>query len=346
MSRVVLSATNLAIGYPRPRHPARIVVENINLELRAGELVCLLGPNGAGKSTLLRTLSGIAPPIAGEVRLGGKDITKLKPTELAKRLGVVLTDRVEAGMLTGYALVALGRHPYTNWSGRLSRQDEQVVRHSIEAVGAIHLAARPITELSDGERQKLMIARALAQEAELLILDEPTAFLDLPRRVDILRTLRKLAYEAERAVLVSTHDLDLALRSADRIWLLPPGGPITSGAPEDLVLNGSFQQTFYSEGVTFNSESGSFQMVDNWLGQVTLIGEGLRAIWTARALERNGFQVIKDKTNTDYWVEVLPDGLWRMTYQEIRQEFQSLYSLIQHLKTLFDSKLHRNLSYP
>ena len=334
MSKVVLSATNLTIGYPRPRHPTRIVAENINLELRAGELVCLLGPNGAGKSTLLRTLSGIATPIAGEVLLGGKDITKLKPTELAKRLGVVLTDRVEAGMLTGYALVALGRHPYTNWSGRLSRQDEQVVRHSIEAVGAVHLAARPITELSDGERQKLMIARALAQEPELLILDEPTAFLDLPRRVDILRTLRKLAYDAERAILVSTHDLDLALRSADRIWLLPPGGPLTSGAPEDLVLNGSFQQTFYSEGVTFNSESGSFQMVDNWLDQIALVGEGLRAIWTARALERNGFRVIRDKTSTEYLVEVLPNGFWRMTYQEIRQEFQSLYGLIQHLKNL------------
>ncbi len=286
-----LLANGLTIGYRQGRHAAVVVARDLNLSLEPGELVCLLGPNGAGKTTLMRTLAGMQPPLAGQVLLDGVDIHTLSPQALAQRLSVVLTDRVDVGYLHAYDLVALGRYPYTNWMGRLTQEDHRAVRWALEAVGATALAHRPVNELSDGERQKVMIARALAQEPDVILLDEPTAFLDLPRRVEIMGVLRGLARRTHRAILLSTHDLDLALRSADRLWLLPMGGPLTVGAPEDLVLNGTFTAAFRSDGVTFDPYSGSFHISRQNAGVVSLQGEGLPALWTARALEREGFCV-------------------------------------------------------
>ena len=153
-------------------------------------------------------------------------------------------------------MVTLGRHPYTNWWGNLSREDEEIVHWAIKSVGALNLAARQVSELSDGERQKIMIARALAQSPMVMLLDEPTAFLDLPRRVEIMQLLRNLARETNQAILLSTHDLNLALRLADQIWLLNSHGILQVGAPEDLVLSGAFAHTFDSEGVEFDIFSG------------------------------------------------------------------------------------------
>ncbi|PMP84292.1 MAG: ABC transporter ATP-binding protein, partial [Roseiflexus castenholzii] len=252
MSATVLATEDLSIGYAPRRAPWRVIADNLNLALHAGEVVCLLGPNGVGKSTLLRTLVGMQPPLSGRVLLDGADIAALSPREIARRLSIVLTERIEVGQLTAYALVALGRHPHTDWTGRLTPHDEDVVRRALEAVDAVNLAARLVHELSDGERQRVMVARALAQEPLVMALDEPTAFLDLPRRVEMMRLLRRLAHEMNRAILLSTHDLDLALRTADTLWLLAPGGVIHVGAPEDLVLNGAFEATFANEGMTFD----------------------------------------------------------------------------------------------
>ena len=177
----------------------------------------------------MRTLAGLQKPLAGEVFLEDRDLHGLTESERARLLGLVLTERVDVGNLSAYALVALGRYPYTGWDGSLSPADEEVVRWAIDAVGARDLAARSVGELSDGERQKVMIARALAQEPAVLLLDEPTAFLDLPRRVEIVQLLRRLVGDSDRAVLLSTHDLDLALRCADRLWLLPLDGPCNWG---------------------------------------------------------------------------------------------------------------------
>ncbi|MEP7291461.1 MAG: ABC transporter ATP-binding protein, partial [Chloroflexota bacterium] len=173
----ILQTDDLAIGYGG-RAP-QIVAEGLDLTLRPGELVCLIGANGAGKSTLIRTLAGMQAPLSGGVRLMGNDVHKLPANQLAQRLSVVLTERINPGLLTARTLVALGRHPYTDWAGRLTARDEAIVREAIAAVGATALAERQIGELSDGERQKIMIARALAQQPALMILDEPTAFLDL-----------------------------------------------------------------------------------------------------------------------------------------------------------------------
>jgi iron complex transport system ATP-binding protein len=307
MSAPVLQAEGLNIGY-RPRHGLpRIVAADLELRLHAGEVVCLLGPNGVGKSTLLRTLVGMQPPLAGRVWLDGADLSTLTPRELARRLSVVLTERIEVGQLTAYALVALGRHPYTDWTGRLSPRDEEVVRWALEAVDAVSLAHRQVHELSDGERQRVMVARALAQEPLLMVLDEPTAFLDLLRRVEMMRLLRRLARETGRALLLSTHDLDLALRSADALWLLAPGGRLHSGAPEDLVLGGAFEATFASDGISFDRHQGSFQVHPPAEGRVALVGDGLVGVWTARALERSGCTVVAEDESPAMRVRIVGD---------------------------------------
>ncbi|HBL25840.1 MAG TPA: ABC transporter ATP-binding protein, partial [Acidobacteria bacterium] len=195
---------------------------------------------------LLRTLAGMQPPLAGRVVVAGEDLRELGPRRLARHLAVVLTDRIVVEALTATALVELGRYPYTGWSGRLAAADHAIVQRSLAAVGAQDLAGRSVAELSDGERQKVMIARALAQEPEVLLLDEVTAFLDLPHRVEVLRILRRLAHDEGKAVLLSTHDLELALRNADRLWLLPKGGPLVAGGAGELIESGVFERTFGS----------------------------------------------------------------------------------------------------
>ncbi len=286
----VLALEHLVAGYAVPRQPARRVVGPVDLTLRAGELACLLGPNGAGKSTLLRTLAGMQAPVEGAVRLRGDDVHTLAPRDLARQLSVVLTERVTAGLLTVYELVALGRHPYTDWTGRLRDDDHAVVERALRSVGADTLAHRLVAELSDGERQKCMVARALAQEPSVMILDEITAFLDLPRRVEVMRTLARLAHEHSCAILLSTHDLELALHTADTLWVLHEGR-ILAGPPEVLVLDGTFEHAFAADGLEFDRHRGAFRSRHRGHGQVTVHGDGLDARWTCSAMERLGFEL-------------------------------------------------------
>ncbi|MEM8487103.1 MAG: ABC transporter ATP-binding protein [Bacteroidota bacterium] len=333
----MLSIEQLTIGYKASRTAPTVVAASINLTLNEGELVCLLGPNGAGKSTLMRTISGMQDPLAGRVLIDGDDMHAMPARERAKRLSVVLTERVDSGLLSVYALVGLGRYPHTNWSGTLVDKDHDVIQWAIQAVGAEELAHRNISDLSDGERQKVMMARALAQEPRMMVLDEITAFLDLPRRVEMMRLLRKLARETNRAILLSTHDLDLALRSGDRIWLLPKGGTVQTGAPEDLVLNGAFEEAFASEGVDFDREEGAFRVHHAFRGGVSLAGEGMLRYWTQRAIEREGLQ-IKDIGADDTWhVAVKNTGqhpIWTLENGTDRHEYRDLIGLTAHLRTI------------
>lgn len=332
MTNCILTTHNLTIGYKTSRRTTRTVASNICASLSAGELVCLLGANGAGKSTLLRTLAGMQPPISGEVQLLGNEVYKLAPQELAKRLSLVLTERVDVGMLSAYVLVTMGRYPYTDWWGSMTPKDEAVVNWAIDAVGAKHLAVRNVLELSDGERQKIMIARALAQEPVLMLLDEPTAFLDLPRRVEIMQLLRRLVQQTNQAILLSTHDLDLALRLADKIWLLAEGGSLHIGAPEDLVLSGVFADTFRSEGVEFDALTGEFHLHTPIRGTVNLVGEGVEALWTKRALQRAGFLVVSHN-NCSQTVEVMSaikPVFWQVTCDGAVSKHDSVHDLIQY----------------
>ncbi|MFN6518601.1 MAG: ABC transporter ATP-binding protein [Nostoc sp. CreGUA01] len=347
MSDAILTTHNLTIGYKTSRKILRSVVLDISVSLQPGELVCLLGPNGAGKSTLLRSLAGMQPPIAGKVRLLGDDVYKLAPQDLAKRLSLVLTEKVDVGMLSAYTLVTLGRYPYTNWWGKLTPEDDAIVNWAIKSVGAVHLAPRQVSELSDGERQKIMIARALAQSPIVMLLDEPTAFLDLPRRVEIMQLLRQLTRETNQAILLSTHDLDLALRLADKIWLLSSNGNLNVGAPEDLVLSGAFANTFRSEGVEFDIYSGEFHLHTPHKGEINIIGEGIAVIWTIRALERVGFLVNQrgrsshsiDGNPSEILVEVIQNQeeiLWDITKNKTLSTHYSLYEMIKYLHFLHE----------
>ena len=329
-----LSTSHLTIGYTHGRRTTA-VLDNIHVTLWSGELTCLIGPNGVGKSTLMRTLAGMQPPLRGHVYLGEKDLHRLPAQQLAKQLAVVLTERIDVGNLSSYALTALGRYPYTDWRGQLSAHDEAVVRESLTTVGAASLAARPVNELSDGERQKVMIARALAQEPKILLLDEPTAFLDLPRRVEIIQLLHNLAREQQCAILLSTHDLELALRLADRLWLLPVGGPLSVGLPEELALNGTLGATFQSEGVEFDSTQGAFKVQRRRCGPISLTGDGENALWTARALERIGFDVIQDDRNLPFRVQIIGQNgttRWKTTTPEVAEEYASLSDMIADLR--------------
>ena len=326
----ILQIKDLSIGYKQQKD-TKIVAQNMTVDLHGGELVCLLGPNGAGKSTLMRTISGAQKPLDGEVLLKGEVVHSLSSKQLAKMLSLVLTERVQAGMLTAYEVVALGRYPHIDWTGRLNAKDHEIIRWAIAMTGASELAGRRLTELSDGERQKVMVARALAQEPEVMILDEVTAFLDLPRRVEIMQLLRKLAHTTQKAILLSTHDMDLALRSSDRLWLLPKGGLLQIGAPEDLVLNGAFEQAFASEGVTFDRQTGAFKIQQDDQHKVRLIGDGEVASWTRRALERSGLSV---QPQADMEIEIMDNGpsRWLLRYQGYSEQFSSIYQLVAAIR--------------
>ncbi len=332
----MLQVKQIDIGYAPRRRPRKVVVGNIDLRLDEGELVCLIGPNGAGKTTLLRTLAGTQRPLAGKVVLDGADVHRMSARDRARKLSLVLTHRIDAGLLTGYALVSLGRYPHTGWTGRLSPRDHEAIRWAVRSAGAEQLADRLIGELSDGERQRVMIARALAQEPRLMILDEITAYLDLPRRVEMMELLRRLARSEGRTVLLSTHDLDLALRCADRLWLLPRGGPLHQGAPEDLVLNGAFEAAFADEGVSFDSAEGVFRLRREVRGAAELKGQGIEALWTRRALEREGLDVREAASNAPLRVEILRSDSrphWRLSCDGESRLYDSLSDLAKALRS-------------
>ena len=207
-----ITTNRLTVGYRGHR-----VVEDISLSLPCGRLVCLLGPNGAGKSTLLRTLCGFQPPIAGTVTISGSDITTMSAAEVARLVSVVLTDRPLTPSLTAAEMVGMGRAPYTGFWGRLSDDDRRLISEAMQTVGVDSLATRRMGQLSDGERQKVMIAKALAQHTPVIVLDEPTAFLDYPSKVAVMKTLARLAHDESKTILMSTHDLELAAQLGDEL---------------------------------------------------------------------------------------------------------------------------------
>jgi iron complex transport system ATP-binding protein len=334
----VLEARALSIGYQRRRDNPHVLACDIDLTLQRGELVCVLGPNGAGKSTFLRTLTGLQVPVNGRVLLEGHDIHRLSPPERARAMSVVLTEWVTAGMFTAYDIVSLGRQPHTDWRGTLTPYDHAIVRRCLDAVHARDLAARIVAELSDGERQRVMVGRALAQEPRVMVLDEITAFLDLPRRVEIMRLLSQLAHDTGMAVLVSTHDLDLALRTADQLWLIAGGGAVQAGAPEDLLLDGSIERTFAAEGLAFDREDGAFRMRPATGETVAISGNGLAAHWTARAVERAGYHAVPVGTAADVSVSIEAgvDGatMWQLSTPSGAANLTSVQAVVSELRRL------------
>lgn len=287
--RETIVIKDLAIGYPGKRS-VKTVAEGINDTLSSGCLTCLLGENGAGKSTLLRTLAGFQPALKGAVDIMGKPLQQYGEKELAKVIGVVLTERNNLQNMTVAELVGMGRSPYTNFWGRFTPEDHEKVAAAMDLIGIRALGGRMVETLSDGERQKTMIAKALAQETPIIFLDEPTAFLDYPSKVEMLQLLRRLAAEMDKTIFLSTHDLELALQIADRLWVMAkrgagsgtgngseagsgtgaaePGdaaakaaGGVIAGTPEELARNGTLEKYFSRKGVTFEHIAGHYRPI-------------------------------------------------------------------------------------
>ena len=289
MTKVAAIETKgLCIGYLLKGGKRKVVHEDLNLQLVSGEVTCLLGLNGAGKSTLLRTLCGFQPPLGGEIRLMVKPLSGYSQANFSLTVGVVLTEKTNAGGITVYELVSLGRHPYTGFFGQLKKRDHVIIEQSLEAAGIAHKANNYVSELSDGERQKVMIAKALAQETPVIYLDEPTAFLDFPSKVEMMQLLHQLSRQTDKTIFLSTHDLELALQIADKIWLMDKVNGVTIGTPEDLSLNGSLSNFFARKGIAFDLETGLFRVANEYTSQIRLAGHGQKYAMVRKALQRNG----------------------------------------------------------
>ena len=303
-----------------------------DLTVRAGRLICLLGPNGSGKSTLLRTLAGLQPALGGMVEIGGR--TALRSVELARQMSLVLTDRVGGSNLNVWSLVALGRYPWSGWLGVLTDTDRDIIRRGIAAADVGDLVNRKVHTLSDGENQKVMLARALAQDTPILMLDEPTAHLDLPSRIRLMRLLHRLAREMNKGILLSTHELDLALQVADEVWLLQSAGPLQMGAPEDLVLGGVFEAAFEKEDVHFDRVTGVFRLHPEGNRPIALSGEGVVAFWTRRALWREGFSIVEAAPDRIILAERQGLPVWTLETRAGAGSYRSIAGLLEALNHL------------
>ena len=250
MNSETIRLSNLSIGY-RGKNGTRVVAAGISAAIRSGELTCLLGANGVGKSTLLRTLSAFQPKLDGEVLIEGREIATFSDKELSRLIGVVLTEKPDIKNMSVRELVALGRSPYTGFWGTLHEDDWQVVDEAIRAVRIEPLRERLIHTLSDGERQKVMIAKALAQQTPVIFLDEPTAFLDFPSKVEMMQLLRRLAREQQKTIFLSTHDFELALQVADTLWLMEPQG-FSVGTPRELANSSALARYVERPGISFD----------------------------------------------------------------------------------------------
>lgn len=278
---------NLSIGYITKKE-RKVVAEGITANIQSGELTCLLGANGIGKSTLLRTLSAFQPKLAGEVFVQGKEIASYTEKQLSKLLSVVLTEKCDVKNMSARELIGLGRSPYTGFWGTLNEDDKQMVDKAISLVKIENLANRMVDTLSDGERQKVMIAKALAQDTPIIFLDEPTAFLDFPSKVEIMQLLHRLSRKTNKTIFLSTHDLELALQIADKIWLIDKQSSVTIGTPEDLSLSGKLSSFFARKGIIFDEESGLFRVENSYNRKIRLSGHGQLYTMVRKALLRNG----------------------------------------------------------
>lgn len=292
---ITVRIDNLSIGYDKKHYNTiahsggKVVASDINASIIGGELTCLLGANGVGKSTLLKTLSAFLPKLGGEIFLMDREIGDYSDAELSKLLGVVLTEKCDIKNMTVREIVGLGRSPYTGFWGTLGEEDKEIVEESIKLINIENLASRMVHTLSDGERQKVMIAKALAQQTPIIFLDEPTAFLDFPSKVEIMQLLHKLTRETGKTIFLSTHDLELALQIADKIWLMDKAHGFAIGAPEDMALNGLLSGFFARKGIVFDNETGLFRVDNGYTKRLNLQGKhGNVHAMVRKALLRNG----------------------------------------------------------
>lgn len=317
---IILNTKKLDIGYG-----STYIAKNLMLQLYAGEMVCLIGPNGCGKSTLIRTLVGLQDSLGGNIEIKNKKLNKISLSDKSKLISWVLTDNMPTGSLRVSEIVEMGRFPYTNWFGKLSEKDKEIIDNAISAVHLSHKKDYRYNSLSDGEKQRTMIAKALAQDTPIIFLDEPTSHLDLPNTIEIMQLLRELARKTKKAILLSTHELELTLQVADKIWMMTPE-KLTKGLPEDLILSGSLQKTFGTERFRFDETTGGFRMNYPAKKEVSIKGDkGIYYYWTERALLRNGYKIIE---NSPIWININGDGKWDLHLDTHHQEFYTIENLL------------------
>ncbi|MEO9804645.1 MAG: ABC transporter ATP-binding protein [Reichenbachiella sp.] len=319
-----LKIIGLNIGYG-----TKEIAREIDLTLAGGQLVCLLGQNGVGKSTLLRTLSNLQEPLAGEIKLDDKDIKRLDRRELATRLGIITTEKIGMSNMTVRELVALGRYPYTNWIGKESVEDTEKIEEAISRCKINYIENARLSAISDGQFQKAMVARVLAQDTEIILMDEPTAHLDVVNRVEMFQLLETIKEETGKSILISTHELDLSMQFADELWLMNFNQPIITGTPEDLGLKGEIEKVFFHEEFVLDSRTGQVRMKHTPSRYFHLTGEDKCVSWVQKALERKGYGLRSDGMTIE--VELKENVLvWKLQ----SKEGTSIHRLLEIIRDL------------
>jgi iron complex transport system ATP-binding protein len=326
----ILSFKGLEIGFTsgKLRH---ILLPPLNGSAGKGELIAVIGKNGIGKSTLLRTFAGLQALLAGELTMEGKSIAEYSRIQLSAKIGYISTEIIKVSNMKVYDLVSLGRFPHTNWLGRIDTVDHNMIMEAISKTGMSEFMNRPITELSDGERQRAMVAMVLAQDAGIMVMDEPTAFLDISSKFEIIQLMHELTRSREKTIIFSTHDLTTAVSQADKIWLLKEQGLI-EGAPEDLMLEGVFKTLFDDRKVQFNSNDGSFTIRNDEKGKIVVIGKGVKKYWTEKALLRAGYAVVDSESTVKVEVPSPVNSNWKYKTPGMCQEFDSIYELVNCIR--------------
>jgi iron complex transport system ATP-binding protein len=329
-----LSVSALKIGYPDSKKK-KSVLEGISFDIKQGELVCLIGANGTGKSTLIKTLSGLIPSVSGKILVSGKSLYEYSSSELSKEISLVLTEKIQDDHLTAGEILVMGRHPYTSWLGTLSDHDWKIIDQMAEKISVSQFMEREFCTLSDGEKQRVMIARALIQEASIILLDEPASFLDLSSRIEIMELLREIAVEEHKTILVSSHDIELAIQYADRLIIITEDEKIFDGFTEDLIAAGVFENIFQKK-LSFDISTGKFR-IKNKKDQrrVNLEGHGIGINLISHALRRNGFEISPEaalKIMVEQPENYLLNPLIHVYAENKLLSFLSVKELISYLK--------------
>ncbi|MBN1119284.1 MAG: ABC transporter ATP-binding protein [Bacteroidales bacterium] len=303
-NKTLLETKNLQVGYRLHKGRKHVLLDALNLTISSGELITFIGPNGSGKSTLIKTLVDLIPLLKGKIYLSGKNYREISSAEKASLMGVVLTDPVYERNMTVFDVVSLGRYQHTNWLGAMTDSDRKSVLTSIEHVGLTDKITSRLNELSDGERQRALIAKVLAQDVDLIILDEPTAHLDLPNRMETLLLLHQISHQSGKGILLSTHELGLAMQISDKVWLINHEHQLIQSLPEDLMLNGYLDSTFGNDHIGFHPFSASFELVPDKKIKANISGDGLVTACVIRLLRRLRMEIIQNPGKNDVLIAV------------------------------------------
>jgi iron complex transport system ATP-binding protein len=321
----ILSLNSLEIGFISGK-TKKILLPPIQATALEGELVAVIGKNGIGKSTLLKTITGLLPLVAGNLVIDGKDIHDYSRIELSGKVGYISTEIIKVSNMTVYDLVAQGRFPHTNWFGRIDNQNYIAVNEALLRTGIIDYSDRLLNELSDGERQRAMIALVLAQDTKLIVMDEPTAFLDIKSKYEIIHLLKELTRQKKKTIVFSTHDFSTAVSQADKIWLILENDLI-EGAPEDIMLKGSFDKLFNTPVVKFNMDDGTFSISNEEKGRLSVSGKGKNEYWTRKALTRAGYFVTDSDSLPRIESPSSSSPYWKCITESLSVEFDNIYDL-------------------